>query len=149
VEDPRRADHRPPTVPLARGGAGCARHFFTVEEVKRYLDLIALYKLNVLHLHLTDNQGWRIAVDRWPKLTSHGGSTEVGGGSGGFYRQQEFSEIVQYAQDRYVTVVPEIDVPGHTNAALASYGELNCDGRAGSPTPESTSSLAHCASTSR
>jgi hexosaminidase len=114
-----------------RGAAlDVARHFFSVEEVKRYLDLIALYKLNTLHLHLTDDQGWRIAIDRWPKLATYGGSSQVGGGPGGFYRQREFSEIVQYAQDRHVTVVPEIDVPGHTNAALASYGELNCDGRA-------------------
>jgi len=110
-----------------------ARHFFTVEEVKRYLDLIARYKLNVLHLHLTDNQGWRIAIDHWPKLTTVGGRTEAGGGAGGFYTKEEFAEIVRYAQDRHVTVVPEIDVPGHTNAALASYGELNCDGRPRKP----------------
>jgi hexosaminidase len=110
-----------------------ARHFFTVEDVKRYLDLIALYKLNVLHLHLTDHQGWRIAIRSWPKLTTVGGRTEVGGGQGGFYTQQEFAEIVRYAKDRQVTVVPEIDVPGHSNAALASYGELNCDGRPKKP----------------
>ena len=117
-----------------RGAAlDVARHFFGVEEVKRYVDLMVLYKLNVLHLHLTDDQGWRIAIDRWPKLTTTGGSTEVGGGQGGFYTKEEFAEIVRYAQDRHVTVVPEIDVPGHTNAALASYGELNCDGRPSKP----------------
>src|SRR6266536_3138576 len=104
------------------------------EEVKRYIDLISLYKLNVLHLHLhlhlTDDQGWRIAVDGWPNLSAHGGSTQVGGGRGGFYTKQEYWEIVGYARDRYITVVPEIDVPGHTNAALASCAELNRDGRA-------------------
>jgi hexosaminidase len=106
-----------------------ARHFFTVGEVKRYIDLISLYKINVLHLHLSDDQGWRIAISRWPRLTVYGGSTEVGGGRGGFYTQRQYSEIVRYAQDRHITVVPEIDVPGHVNAALASYPELNCDGR--------------------
>jgi hexosaminidase len=114
-----------------RGAAlDVARHFFTVDEVKRYVDLIALYKLNVLHLHLTDDQGWRIAIEGWPRLAAHGGGTEVGGGPGGHYTQRQYAEIVAYARDRYVTVVPEVDVPGHTNAALASYAELNCDGRA-------------------
>jgi hexosaminidase len=107
-----------------------ARHFFTVAEVRRFIDLIALYKLNVLHLHLTDDQGWRIAISSRPKLAAHGGSTQVGGGRGGYYTQQQYAEIVGYARDRSITVVPEIDVPGHTNAALASYGELSCDGRA-------------------
>ena len=114
-----------------RGAAlDVARHFFTVDEVKRYIDLISLYKLNVLHLHLTDDQGWRIAVDRWPRLGTHGGSTQVGGGRGGYYTKRDYRSIVRYAQDRYITVVPEVDVPGHTNAALSSYPELNCDDRA-------------------
>jgi hexosaminidase len=114
-----------------RGAAlDVARHFFTVDEVKRYIDLISLYKLNVLHLHLTDDQGWRIAIDGWPKLTTHGGSTQVGGGRGGFYTKRDYLSIVRYARDRYITVVPEIDVPGHTGAALSSYPELNCDDRA-------------------
>ncbi|MFC7974549.1 beta-N-acetylhexosaminidase [Streptomyces cinereoruber] len=105
-----------------------ARHFFTVDEVKRYIDQLALYKVNTLHLHLSDDQGWRIAVDSWPRLATYGGSTEVGGGPGGFYTKEEYQEIVRYAASRYQEVVPEIDVPGHTNAALASYPELNCDG---------------------
>jgi hexosaminidase len=105
-----------------------ARHFLRVDEVKRYIDLIALHKLNRLHLHLADDQGWRIEIKSWPNLTVHGGSTEVGGGPGGFYTQEQYADIVNYAADRFVTVVPEIDMPGHTNAALASYGELNCDG---------------------
>jgi hexosaminidase len=107
-----------------------SRHFFSVTDVKRYIDLISYYKMNAMHLHLSDDQGWRIEIKSWPELTEHGGSTQVGGGSGGFYTQEQYSEIVKYAQDRYVTIVPEIDMPGHTNAALASYAELNCDGRA-------------------
>ena len=102
-----------------------ARHFFTVEEVKRYIDLIALYKINRLHLHLADDQGWRIEIKSWPRLTKVGGRTQVGGNGGGFYTQEEYKEIVAYARSRYVTIVPEIDTPGHTNAALASYAELN------------------------
>jgi hexosaminidase len=107
-----------------------ARHFFTVEEVERFVDLMALYKLNVLHLHLTDDQGWRIAIRSRPRLATHGGGTEVGGGPGGCYTQPQYAELVDYARDRHIAVVPEVDVPGHTNAALASYQELNCDGRA-------------------
>jgi hexosaminidase len=107
-----------------------ARHFFSVEDVKTLIDHISRYKLNVLHLHLSDDQGWRIEIKSWPKLTEIGGSTEVGGGEGGFYTQEQYSEIVRYAAERYITVVPEIDMPGHTNAALASYPELNCDGKA-------------------
>ena len=105
-----------------------ARHFFGVNDVKKLIDLIALYKFNRLHLHLTDDQGWRIQINSWPKLTEIGGSTQVGGGAGGFYTQKEFAEIVEYAKKRFITIVPEIDLPGHTNAALASYPELNCDG---------------------
>lgn len=106
------------------------RHFFGVEDVKRYIDLLATYKMNVLHLHLTDDQGWRIEIKSWPNLTTHGGSTQVDGGKGGFYTQEEYTEIVKYAQDRYITIIPEIDMPGHTNAALASYAELNADNKA-------------------
>ena len=107
-----------------------ARHFFGVEDVKRYIDFLAAYKMNVLHLHLSDDQGWRIEIKSWPNLTTHGGSTEVGGGEGGFYTQEQYSEIVKYAAERQIMIIPEIDMPGHTNAALASYAELNCDGKA-------------------
>lgn len=110
-----------------------ARHFFSVEDVKKYIDYIAAYKMNKLHLHLTDDQGWRIEIKSWPELTGIGASTQVGGGEGGFYTQQQYKEIVQYAKERYITIVPEIDMPGHTNAALASYPELNCDGKATAP----------------
>ncbi|MGW4898468.1 beta-N-acetylhexosaminidase [Kitasatospora sp. NPDC004240] len=103
-----------------------ARHFFTVAEVKGFIDRLALYKVNRLHLHLTDDQGWRIAIPGLPKLTEVGAVGEVGGSPGGFYTAADYGEIVRYAQDRYITVVPEIDLPGHTNAALASYPELDC-----------------------
>jgi len=105
-----------------------ARHFFSPDEVKRYIDQIALYKINRLHLHLSDDQGWRIEIESWPNLTAHGGSTEVGGGPGGFYTKDQFRDLVAYAAQRHIEVVPEIDMPGHTNAALSSYAELNCDG---------------------
>jgi hexosaminidase len=109
-----------------------ARHFRSVRDVKRFVDLMALYKLNRLHLHLSDDQGWRIAIDAWPRLATHGGSTEVGGGKGGYYTQAQYADIVRYAAARYITVVPEIDMPGHVHAALSSYPKLACDGK---PTP--------------
>ncbi|MFJ6566017.1 beta-N-acetylhexosaminidase [Streptomyces sp. NPDC091292] len=105
-----------------------SRHFFTVDQVKRYIDQLSLYKVNKLHLHLSDDQGWRIAIDSWPRLATYGGSTQVGGGAGGYYTKDQYKEIVRYASSRYLEVVPEIDLPGHTNAALASYADLNCDG---------------------
>jgi hexosaminidase len=107
-----------------------SRHFFKVEDVKRYIDFLAAYKMNALHLHLSDDQGWRIEIKSWPKLTEIGGSTQVGGGEGGYYTQEDYAEIVRYAGTKFITIVPEIDMPGHTNAALASYPELNCDGKA-------------------
>jgi len=102
-----------------------ARHFFPVEDVKRYIDLISHYKMNRLHLHLSDDQGWRIEIKSWPNLTAVGAKTQVNGNGGGFYTHEQYREIVEYAAQRYVTIVPEIDTPGHTNAALASYPELN------------------------
>src|SRR6201999_1737296 len=102
-----------------------SRHFFTVGQVDKYIDQLALYKINELHLHLSDDQGWRIAVDSWPKLAAFGGSTEVGGGTGGYYTKAQYRQIVAYAASRHLEVVPEIDMPSHTNAALASYPELN------------------------
>jgi hexosaminidase len=110
-----------------------ARHFFGVADVKAFIDRMAYYKMNRFHLHLTDDQGWRIEIKSWPNLTAIGGTTAVGGDPGGFYTQEEYADIVAYAQSRYITVVPEIDMPGHTNAALASYPELNCDGVARPP----------------
>jgi hexosaminidase len=107
-----------------------ARHFFPVQDVKRYIDLLALHKMNRLHLHLADDQGWRIEIKKWPDLTAKGGSTAVGGGPGGFYTQAQYADIVRYGADRFITIVPEIDMPGHTNAALASVADLNCSGQA-------------------
>jgi hexosaminidase len=98
-----------------------ARHFFPAEDVKRYIDLLSYYKINILHLHLSDDQGWRIEIKSWPNLTAIGGQTQVGGGKGGFYTQEQYKEIVAYAQSRFITIVPEIDLPGHINAALVSY----------------------------
>jgi hexosaminidase len=106
-----------------------ARHFFTVKEVEQYIDLLALYKMNVLHLHLSDDQGWRIEIRSRPLLTQVGGASQVGGRTGGFYTQADYAEIVRYAGERFVTVVPEIDMPGHTNAALSAYPALSCSTR--------------------
>ena len=105
-----------------------ARHFFTVEEVKKYIDILSYYKINNFHLHLTDDQGWRIEIKSWSKLTEIGGKTEVGGGKGGFYTQEEYTDIVNYAARRHINIVPEIDMPGHTNAASLSYPFLDGSG---------------------
>jgi hexosaminidase len=114
------------------------RHFFPVEFVKQYIDLIAMHKMNRFHWHLTEDQGWRIEIEQYPRLTEVGAwrdSTLVGHyGSeiwdgkryGGYYTQEEIREVVEYAQDRHVTVIPEIEMPGHASAALASYPELGC-----------------------
>lgn len=106
-----------------------ARHFFSVGDVKKYIGLLAYYKINVLHLHLTDDQGWRIEIKSWPKLTEVGGSTEVGGESGGFFTQEDYKEIVAYAAEHYMTIIPEVDMPGHTNAASVAYPFLNGNGK--------------------
>ncbi len=110
-----------------------ARHFFDIEDVKKYLDVMAYYKMNYLHLHLTDDQGWRIEITSWPKLTQIGGQTEVGGEAGGYYTQEAYKELVAYAGDRYITLVPEVDMPGHTNAASVSYPFLNGNGKTPKP----------------
>jgi hexosaminidase len=107
-----------------------ARHYFPVSTVERYIDDIARYKIDYLHLHLTDDQGWRIAVDSWPNLTTVGSATGEGGVGGGFYTKADYQAIVAYAQQRHITVIPEIEGPAHSQAALASYPELNCDGQA-------------------
>lgn len=115
------------------------RHFFSADFVKKYIDVLALCNMNVFHWHLTDDQGWRIEIKKYPELTKIGSQREktiIGRHTntfdntphGGFYTQQEIKEIVQYAADRYITVIPEIDVPGHTLAVLASYPDLGCTG---------------------
>ena len=117
----------------------CSRHFFPVTFVKKYIDLLAIHNMNVFHWHLTDDQGWRLEIRRWPKLTTVGSQrsgTIIGTNSdlddhtpyGGYYTQQEARDIVAYAKARHITVIPEIDMPGHMLAALASYPELGCTG---------------------
>ena len=105
-----------------------ARHFFGVDELERLVDEMTVYKLNRLHLHLTDDQGWRIAIRSWPSLTRIGARSAVGGGPGGHLTQRQYTRLVAYARRRFVVVVPELDMPGHVNAALASYGRLAADG---------------------
>jgi hexosaminidase len=102
-----------------------ARHFFPVANVKRLITQIAYYKFNILHLHLTDDQGWRLMIRSWPQLAEYGGSTDFTGGRGGFYTQEEYQQIVEYAAAHYITIIPEVDMPAHVNSALASYAALN------------------------
>ena len=115
------------------------RHFFPVEFVKEYIDLLALHNMNTFHWHLTEDQGWRIEIKKYPRLTEIGSQrseTVIGHNSGqydgtpygGFYTQEQIKEVVAYAQERYITIIPEVDLPGHMLAALASYPELGCTG---------------------
>jgi len=106
----------------------CSRTFLSTDYLKRNLDRMALYKLNVLHLHLTDDQGWRLEIKRYPKLTTVGAHyTNRFGSRGGFYSQQDIRGLVRYARERNVTLVPEIELPGHSIEVLAAYPELACD----------------------
>ncbi|MDQ1025101.1 hexosaminidase [Streptomyces umbrinus] len=109
------------------------RHFLPKTDVEKYIDTIARYKINYLHLHLVDDQGWRIEIKEWPELAKIGGSTGTGGLLGGFYTQEDYRNIVQYAWARGVTVIPEIEGPDHMHSALASYAKLTCDGKALEP----------------
>ena len=117
----------------------CSRHFWSIDFVKKFIDLIALHNMNTFHWHLSDDQGWRIEIKRYPKLTEIGSQrsgTILGTNSdlddetphGGFYTQEEARDIVKYAQERHITVIPEIDMPGHMLAALACYPDLGCTG---------------------
>jgi hexosaminidase len=108
-----------------------ARHFYPVDFIKRQIDLMSYYKFDVFHWHLTDDQGWRIQIKRYPKLTSVGAwRTEADGTRyGGFYTQDQIRDVVAYARERNVMVVPEIEMPGHTSAAIAAYPELSCSGK--------------------
>ena len=105
-----------------------ARHFFPVADVERLIDQMAYYKFNTLHLHLTDDQGWRLMIHSWPRLAEYGGSTDFTGGPEGFYTQEEYNQIVEYAAAHYINVIPEVDMPAHVNSALASYAVLNDSG---------------------
>ncbi len=109
----------------------CCRHFMTKDFVKRYIDLLAYHKMNVLHWHLTEDQGWRIEIKKYPKLTEVGAWRTNADGTvyGGFYTQDDIREVVAYASKRHVMVVPEIEMPGHSVAALAAYPHLSCTGK--------------------
>ena len=138
--DRRSVDHKSLSIPCVRVQdkpryrwrgmlLDCCRHFMTKEFVKRYIDLLAYHKMNVLHWHLTEDQGWRIEIKKYPKLTEVGAWRGSGDDvTGGFYTQDDVREIVAYAASRHITVVPEIEMPGHSLAALAAYPELSCTG---------------------
>ncbi|MDE6139470.1 MAG: beta-N-acetylhexosaminidase [Alistipes sp.] len=130
-----------PTFAYRGAHLDVCRHFFTVDQVKRYIDIIAAHKVNRFHWHLTDDQGWRIEIKRYPELTRTGavrkctliGRPSQGKGyddtpHGGFYTQEEIRDVVAYAAERYITVIPEIEMPGHALAALAAYPWLGCKG---------------------
>lgn len=106
------------------------RHFFEVDVVKDYIDLLAFYKMNTMHWHLTEDQGWRIAIDAYPKLTEIGAwrTEEDGSRYGGFYTKEQIREVVDYARQRHIRVIPEIELPGHAQAALAAYPQFSCTG---------------------
>ena len=133
-------DH--PRFPYRGMHLDVARHFFDVDFIKKYLDLMAMYKLNNFHWHLTDDQGWRIEIKKYPKLTEVGAmraQTKIGRAAGpdsmlydgtpygGFYTQEQIADVIHYAEDRYINIVPEIEMPGHSLAAIAAYPELSCD----------------------
>ena len=128
-----------PRFPYRGMHLDCVRHFFTVETVKRFIDIMALHGMNRLHWHLTDDQGWRVEIKKYPRLTEVGAwrkGTVLGHNSpvndgvpyGGYYTQEEIKDIVRYAADRYITIIPEIDMPGHMLGALTAYPELGCTG---------------------
>ena len=135
----RRRHQRRPRFPYRGLHLDVCRHFSSLEYIYKYIDMLAMHKMNVFHWHLTDDQGWRIEIKRYPKLTEVGAMrnrTVIGKNSGkydntpygGFYTQEEAREIVEYARERYIDVIPEVDLPGHMLAALAAYPELGCTG---------------------
>lgn len=111
------------------------RHFMPAENVKKYIDVLSLFKINRIHWHLTDDQGWRIEIKKYPKLTEIGSKRIDGEGTeyGGYYTQEEIKDIVKYAADHFITVVPELELPGHEMAAIAAYPNLSCKGEPGTP----------------
>lgn len=131
IYDYPRFDHRGMMLDVSR-------HIFPLDSIKEYIDLMALHNMNKFHLHLTDDQGWRIEIKKYPKLTEVGAwrsGTKIGKSEtfdtiryGGFYTQEELRDLVKYAADRHITIIPEIDLPGHQLAALATYPELGCTG---------------------
>ncbi len=111
------------------------RHFISVENVKKQIDLLAMFKVNVMHFHLTEDQGWRIEIKKYPKLTSLGSKRTEGEGTvhEGFYTQEQIKDIVRYAAQRFITVIPELEIPGHEMAAISAYPELSCKGEQNTP----------------
>ena len=111
------------------------RHYAPIEYIYKFIDLLAMNKMNVFHWHLTDDQGWRIEIKKYPKLTEIGSKRVEGEGTehSGYYTQEEIKDIVKYAADHFITVVPELELPGHEMAAIAAYPELSCKGEAGTP----------------
>ena len=108
----------------------CCRHFFDKKVIKKYIDLLAQYKMNKLHWHLTEDQGWRIEIDKYPKLTSIGSQRKDSSGVyGGYYTKEDIKEIVDYAKNKHIEVIPEIEFPGHSQAAIAAYPQLSCTGK--------------------
>ena len=108
----------------------CCRHFFDKKVIKKYIDLLSQYKMNKLHWHLTEDQGWRIAIDKYPKLTSIGSQRKDSSRSyGGYYTKEDIKEIVDYAKNKHIEVIPEIEFPGHSQAAIAAYPQLSCTGK--------------------
>ena len=117
-----------------------ARHFYSLDEVKEYIDMMALHNMNRFHWHLTDDQGWRIEIKKYPKLMSvasqrsetlvgrYGSGKYDGTPYGGYYTQEQIKEVIAYAADRHIVVIPEIDLPGHMQAAITAYPELGCTG---------------------
>ncbi|GAB3509679.1 beta-N-acetylhexosaminidase [Pseudoxanthomonas daejeonensis] len=124
---PRMAVTDAPAYPWRGVSLDVARSFLPVAYLEKHIDRMAMFKMNRLHLHLTDDQGWRMEIKRYPKLVEIGGASAVKGGRSGWYTQDQLRHLVAYAQARGITIVPEIDMPGHVQALLASYNELACD----------------------
>ena len=141
IELPAASINDYPRFPYRGMHLDVSRHFFPVDSVKKFIDILALHNMNRFHWHLTDDQGWRIEIKKYPELTQIGAQrkeTVIGRnsgkydgkpyGEGMFYTQDEIRDVIAYAQERFITIIPEIDLPGHTTAALASYPELGCTG---------------------
>ena len=106
----------------------CCRHFFDVSTIKKYIELLSFYKMNVFHWHLTEDQGWRIEIDKYPLLNSIGSWRKDSSGTyGGYYSKKQIKDIIEYAKKRHIKVIPEIELPGHSQAAIAAYPHLSCN----------------------
>lgn len=112
------------------------RHFMTVEEVKKQIDVLSMFKINTIHWHLTDDQGWRIEIKKYPRLAEVGGRRIEGEGveyGPFYYTQEEIKDIVSYAAEHFITIIPELEIPGHELAAISAYPELSCKGDSVTP----------------